>query len=99
MALITCPECGREVSDKATSCPNCGYPINDPTKPDVEKSIMIFKGQRYDITEAVNFINEISQPDSSIDAENIRHIDRLLQKADLYLNRIDRNELIGYLKR
>ncbi len=29
MALITCPECGREVSDKATSCPNCGSPIND----------------------------------------------------------------------
>ena len=28
MALITCPECGKEVSDKATACPNCGYPIN-----------------------------------------------------------------------
>lgn len=27
MALITCPECGREVSDQATSCPQCGYPI------------------------------------------------------------------------
>lgn len=25
MALIKCPECGHEVSDKATSCPNCGY--------------------------------------------------------------------------
>lgn len=31
MALIKCPECGREVSDKALSCPNCGYPISqDP---------------------------------------------------------------------
>lgn len=27
MALITCPECGKEVSDKAASCPNCGNPI------------------------------------------------------------------------
>ena len=27
LALIKCPECGREVSDKALSCPNCGYPI------------------------------------------------------------------------
>lgn len=31
VALIKCPECGREVSDKAISCPNCGYPISqDP---------------------------------------------------------------------
>ena len=27
MALITCPECGKEVSDKATTCPNCGCPL------------------------------------------------------------------------
>lgn len=27
MALINCPECGREISDKAVSCPHCGYPI------------------------------------------------------------------------
>lgn len=24
MALIKCPECGKEISDKAISCPNCG---------------------------------------------------------------------------
>lgn len=30
MALINCPECGKEVSDKAISCPNCGYVINSP---------------------------------------------------------------------
>lgn len=27
MALIKCPECGKEISEKAKSCPNCGYPI------------------------------------------------------------------------
>lgn len=27
MALIKCPECGKEVSDKASSCPNCGCPL------------------------------------------------------------------------
>lgn len=25
MALIECPECGKEYSDTAKSCPNCGY--------------------------------------------------------------------------
>lgn len=27
MALIKCPECGTEVSDKAQNCSKCGYPI------------------------------------------------------------------------
>ena len=27
MALIKCPECGKEVSTAATSCPHCGYPL------------------------------------------------------------------------
>ena len=25
MALIKCPECGAEMSDRAVSCPKCGY--------------------------------------------------------------------------
>lgn len=28
MALITCCECGKQVSDRAASCPNCGCPIS-----------------------------------------------------------------------
>lgn len=27
MAMIKCPECGKDVSDLAKSCPNCGCPI------------------------------------------------------------------------
>lgn len=27
MALINCPECNKQISDKASNCPNCGYPI------------------------------------------------------------------------
>lgn len=26
MAMIRCPECGKEISDKAKVCPNCGAP-------------------------------------------------------------------------
>ena len=28
MALIKCPECNREISDKAIACPHRGYPLN-----------------------------------------------------------------------
>lgn len=27
MAMIKCPECGKEISDLAEKCPNCGFPI------------------------------------------------------------------------
>ncbi len=27
MSLIRCPECKKEISDKATACPNCGMPL------------------------------------------------------------------------
>ena len=29
MALIICPECGREISDKAKVCIHCGYPFDE----------------------------------------------------------------------
>ncbi len=31
MALINCPECGKEISDTVKSCPNCGYKIRSTT--------------------------------------------------------------------
>ena len=29
MALIKCPECGKEISDKAHTCISCGCPLNE----------------------------------------------------------------------
>ena len=29
MALINCPECGKEISDKSKVCIHCGYPISE----------------------------------------------------------------------
>lgn len=29
MAIIKCPECQNEVSDKAAACPKCGCPIKE----------------------------------------------------------------------
>ncbi len=31
MAMISCPECGKELSDQAAFCPNCAYPIAQKT--------------------------------------------------------------------
>lgn len=34
MALVSCPECGKEISDAARSCPHCGHPIQEPQPQD-----------------------------------------------------------------
>lgn len=31
MAMINCPECGKEISSQANNCPHCGYPISERT--------------------------------------------------------------------
>ena len=43
MALIHCPECGKEISDKAITCIHCGYPLKEvgQTK-EQEKTAQIF---------------------------------------------------------
>jgi len=38
MALINCPECGKEVSDKAYTCPHCGNPMSIPSDTDTVQS-------------------------------------------------------------
>lgn len=35
MALIKCPECGKEISDMSNICIHCGYPLKDMTSEDV----------------------------------------------------------------
>ncbi len=38
MGLIKCPECGKEISDKAEICVNCGFPIKNYLKEKVGRS-------------------------------------------------------------
>lgn len=33
MALIQCPECSGQVSDRASSCPHCGFPLSTAPVP------------------------------------------------------------------
>lgn len=38
MALIKCPECGKEISDKAPACIHCGCPMNQEPEQNTESS-------------------------------------------------------------
>jgi hypothetical protein len=39
MAIINCPECNKEISDRASACPNCAFPIGNSTQPEVLEGI------------------------------------------------------------
>lgn len=38
MALVLCPECNKEISDKAETCPSCGYILVKSELPKIRKS-------------------------------------------------------------
>lgn len=47
MALIKCPECGKDVSNKATACIHCGYPLDDI----MLENICVVDGVPHDLTD------------------------------------------------
>ena len=38
MSIIKCPECGKDISDKAAACIYCGYPINKVAESELPES-------------------------------------------------------------
>lgn len=55
MALIICPECGREISSKARCCVHCGFPMdeiieNQPNNNE-ESNICVIDGRPYDLSD------------------------------------------------
>ena len=47
MALMNCPECDLQVSDKALFCPHCGFPLkNDGIYQDVCGFLMVLDVSR-----------------------------------------------------
>ncbi len=57
MALIKCPDCGREVSDRADKCPSCACPLNQdiPASSETVKSGTQRATASYDIGGGVGF--------------------------------------------
>lgn len=62
MALINCPECNREISDKAKACPHCGYPISENVNVYTENKVKI-DGKIYDISKLKKMYDKYSDSD------------------------------------
>lgn len=58
MALIHCPECGKEVSNLAKQCIHCGFPLMDE-----KANICLIDGQEHDLTEFKRRLMDVSPDD------------------------------------
>ena len=68
MALITCPECGREVSDKAPACPHCGVPLTTAVTTPAEAPVSAPRTE--DRSEVEKILTLARQARSNNDNEN-----------------------------
>lgn len=74
MALINCPECGKEISDKSEKCVHCGYPVR--TTPylcekinGIEVDVSFLKDTHMTKIEKVRKLMELSNCDPLIAAD------------------------------
>ncbi|MDE6148644.1 MAG: ribosomal protein L7/L12 [Ruminococcus sp.] len=42
MSLINCPECNKQISNKAKSCPHCGFPVEEHTHFEIHNSTICY---------------------------------------------------------
>lgn len=84
MALISCPECGKQISEKATICIGCGYPIQEYLQ-SIRESFL-----EYLHNFSCIYNNEIYDKDDFIKSHKIL--------IDIKLKKIDDTYLINILK-
>lgn len=56
MSIIKCPECGKDISDKANFCIHCGYPL----RKDIVRTICKINGKEVDLAPVVSAMEQAS---------------------------------------
>ena len=89
MALIKCPDCGNEVSDKAKACIHCGYPIEDMQPQKVEMYEEARKKLYSELSKRMNiplsYIANIKEVLHIIDSSRVTALFRGIKKPQLSL--------------
>lgn len=72
MALINCPECGKEISDKATTCIHCGFPLNNIVENHTLQDVCIIDGTPFNLSGIKQKVNQFysKHPDPTIIEES-----------------------------
>lgn len=65
MALMKCPECGKEISDKTEVCIHCGYPLSSSVTMN-NKFYVNIDGRNYDMTELKEMYRAYNSEDQEL---------------------------------
>ena len=89
MALINCPECGKEISERSKQCVHCGYPLNDREQKECQNdnNICIINGENYNLSSVIEAIRKNKDDYAQKDAHKIL-------KEITGLNAVDRGSLL-----
>ena len=90
MALIHCPECNKEVSDKAQSCPHCGYPISDLVINTVTENTVKVNGTIYDISKLKKIYDKYTNAEQKMICQTCKNLYK-----DWYKSAITEKKFIG----
>lgn len=94
MALIKCPECGKDISDKSHFCIHCGYPFEDKNS-----NICSIDGNKYDLSEFKDRLLSIDRNNNeaiyNIEIDMCRKIDgcSIIAAAHLAVTILDTGEV------
>ena len=100
MALINCPECGREISDRADFCPNCGCPlIKEPETATFvlkRESKALFLAVKYEVYLDYQLWGVLNNGDSLIDTLICgNHHLKIINKNNFNKTEYDRDFFLG----
>ena len=82
MALIKCPECGRDISDKANACVHCGYPLSKAAD-NAEKKESNSEKTNLSKDDFISILNEIQDSCQTCDLPIIEEKADILSKHQL----------------
>ena len=97
MALIKCPECGGNVSDKAPACIHCGFPLQQlqqTTDNEIINHMIVIDGEQIDLSEIREQSLYLDNSDYAQYNELIKELSAITQ-----LSRRESASIIDYIRR
>lgn len=82
MALITCSECGKEISDKANVCVHCGCPIKSIDRDISNQYVCEIAGEKFDLQSSYKIIGRGKYKEGYLDLHKV--IGNKMSMGNLY---------------